>query len=65
MVGGWWSIIGSWRTDFSHQPAIAVPTILIALRHLPEQVDPDAKKGLECTRAALAFFVDWACSCYD
>jgi EmrB/QacA subfamily drug resistance transporter len=54
MVGGWLVDHGSWRAIFLINPAIAVPTILIALRHLPESVDPDAKKGLDARGAALA-----------
>jgi EmrB/QacA subfamily drug resistance transporter len=46
----------SWRAIFLINPVIAVPTILIALRHVPESVDPDAKKGLDGIGATLAFF---------
>jgi EmrB/QacA subfamily drug resistance transporter len=56
MLGGWLVDHGSWRAIFLINPLIAVPTILIALRHLPESVDPDAKKGLDGRGAALAFF---------
>jgi len=56
MLGGWLVDHGSWRAIFLINPLIAVPTILIALRHLPESVDPDAKKGLDGLGAALAFF---------
>jgi EmrB/QacA subfamily drug resistance transporter len=56
MLGGWLVDHGSWRAIFLINPLIALPTILIALRHLPESVDPDAKKGLDGRGAALAFF---------
>ena len=56
MMGGWLVDHGSWRAIFLINPVIAVPTILIALRHLPESIDPDAKKGLDARGAALAFF---------
>src|ERR1700736_1642047 len=55
LMGGWLVDHGSWRAIFLINPAIAVPTILIALRHLPESVDPDAKKGLDARGATLAF----------
>jgi MFS family permease len=55
-MGGWLVDHGSWRTIFLINPVIAVPTILIALRHLPESIDPDAKQGLDARGAALAFF---------
>jgi EmrB/QacA subfamily drug resistance transporter len=55
LMGGWLVDHGSWRAIFLINPVIAVPTILIALRHLPESVDPDAKKGLDWAGAALAF----------
>src|SRR5581483_9084602 len=45
----------SWRAIFLINPIIAVPTILIALRHIPESANPDARKGLDLTGAALAF----------
>jgi EmrB/QacA subfamily drug resistance transporter len=45
----------SWRAIFLINPLIAIPTILIALRHVPESVDTEAKKGLDGPGAALAF----------
>src|SRR6201996_6748884 len=56
LMGGWLVDHLSWRAIFLINPVIAVPTILIALRHLEESVDPDAKKGLDGIGAALAFF---------
>jgi MFS family permease len=46
----------SWRAIFLINPVIAVATALIALRHVPESVNADAKKGLDGIGAALAFF---------
>src|SRR6201996_2652693 len=46
----------SWRAIFLINPLIAVPTILIALRHVPESIDTEAKKGLDAPGAALTFF---------
>jgi EmrB/QacA subfamily drug resistance transporter len=56
LMGGWLVDHGSWRAIFLINPVIAVPTILIALRHLPESIDPEAQKGLDGRGAALAFF---------
>jgi EmrB/QacA subfamily drug resistance transporter len=55
LLGGWLVDHTSWRAIFLINPIIAVPTILIALRHVPESVDPEAKKGLDLAGAALAF----------
>jgi EmrB/QacA subfamily drug resistance transporter len=55
LFGGWLVDHTSWRAIFLINPVIAIPTILIALRHVPESVDPEAKKGLDLTGAALAF----------
>jgi EmrB/QacA subfamily drug resistance transporter len=55
LLGGWLVDHTSWRAIFLINPIIAVPTILIALRHVPESVDPDARKGLDLAGAALAF----------
>jgi EmrB/QacA subfamily drug resistance transporter len=56
LLGGWLVDHLSWRAIFLINPVIAVPTILIALRHVPESVNPDASKGLDVRGAALAFF---------
>src|SRR4051812_45118274 len=55
LLGGWLVDHGSWRAIFLINPIIALPTIWIALRHVPESVDPEAKKGLDLAGAALAF----------
>jgi EmrB/QacA subfamily drug resistance transporter len=44
----------SWRWIFLINPFIALPTIWIALRHVPESRDPEAGAGLDWPGAALA-----------
>jgi len=56
LLGGWLVDHVTWRAIFLINPVIAVPTILIALRHVPESIDTEAKKGLDGRGAALAFF---------
>jgi EmrB/QacA subfamily drug resistance transporter len=55
LLGGWLVDHTSWRAIFLINPIVAIPTILIALRRVPESVDPEARKGLDLTGAALAF----------
>jgi len=55
LMGGWLVDHMSWRAIFLINPIIAIPTILIALRHVLESVDAEAKKGLDERGAALAF----------
>lgn len=55
LLGGWLVDHVSWRAIFLINPIVAVPTLLIVLRHVPESVDPDAKKGLDLRGALLAF----------
>jgi EmrB/QacA subfamily drug resistance transporter len=55
MLGGWLVDDVSWRAIFLINPAIAIPTTLITLRHVPESVDPQAQGGLDYVGAALAF----------
>jgi len=55
LLGGWLVDHVSWRAIFLINPVIAVPTLLIAVRHVPESVDPEARQGLDGTGAALAF----------
>ncbi|MDE2136730.1 MAG: MFS transporter [Gammaproteobacteria bacterium] len=45
----------SWRTIFLINPLIATPTVWVALRHLPESVDPAARPGLDWRGAMLVF----------
>src|ERR1700760_1879116 len=56
LMGGWLVDHVTWRAIFLINPIIALPTILIALRHVPESIDTEAKKGLDVPGAALAFF---------
>jgi EmrB/QacA subfamily drug resistance transporter len=44
----------SWRWIFLINPLLALPTIWIAFRHLPESRDPDAKGGLDWRGSLLA-----------
>src|ERR1700742_154801 len=55
LLGGWLVDHTSWRAIFLINPLVAIPTILIALRRVPESVDPEARKGLDLAGAALAF----------
>ena len=55
LLGGWLVDHVSWRAIFLINPIIAAPTLLIVLRHVPESIDPTAKKGLDLPGATLAF----------
>ena len=45
----------SWRWIFLINPLLALPTIWIALTHVPESRDAEAKGGLDWRGALLAF----------
>jgi EmrB/QacA subfamily drug resistance transporter len=45
----------SWRWIFLINPLLALPTILIALNHVPESRDAEAKGGLDWRGSLLAF----------
>jgi EmrB/QacA subfamily drug resistance transporter len=45
----------SWRASFLINPLIAIPTVWIAVRRLPESVDSAARPGLDWRGAVLVF----------
>jgi EmrB/QacA subfamily drug resistance transporter len=55
LLGGWLIDHWSWRAIFFINPVIALPTLWIALRHLPESRDPEARRGLDWIGSVLAF----------
>jgi EmrB/QacA subfamily drug resistance transporter len=55
LLGGWLIDHLSWRAIFLINPLIAIPTLWIAVRHLPESGDPAARAGLDWRGAVLAF----------
>jgi EmrB/QacA subfamily drug resistance transporter len=54
ILGGWIVDHFSWRWIFLINPLLALPTIAIVLRHVPESVDPDAAGKLDWCGAILA-----------
>jgi EmrB/QacA subfamily drug resistance transporter len=55
LLGGLLVDHASWRMIFLINPLLAVPTIWITLRHVPESRDCDASQGLDWVGALLAF----------
>jgi EmrB/QacA subfamily drug resistance transporter len=55
LLGGWLVDHWSWRVIFLINPVLAVPTLWIALREVPESRDPEAPPGLDWRGALLAF----------
>jgi EmrB/QacA subfamily drug resistance transporter len=55
LLGGWLVDHTSWRVIFLINPVLAVPTLWITLREVPESRDPDAPPGIDWRGALLAF----------
>src|SRR5215472_2343014 len=54
ILGGWLVDHSSWRVIFLINPLLAIPTLWIAVRHVPESRDPDAPPGIDWRGALLA-----------
>jgi EmrB/QacA subfamily drug resistance transporter len=54
LLGGWLVDHGSWRVIFLINPLVAVPTLWITLRRVPESRNPNAPPGVDWRGAALA-----------
>ncbi|MDB6042599.1 MAG: drug resistance transporter, EmrB/QacA subfamily [Gammaproteobacteria bacterium] len=55
LLGGWLVDHWSWRGIFLINPLLALPTLWIAIRHVPESRDASAQRGLDWPAALLAF----------
>lgn len=55
LLGGSLVDHGSWRAIFLINPLLAIPTLWITLRHVPESRDPHAAPGIDWRGALLAF----------
>ena len=54
LLGGWLVDHSSWRVIFLINPLIAIATLWITLRHVPESRNPDAPRGVDWRGALLA-----------
>jgi EmrB/QacA subfamily drug resistance transporter len=55
LLGGWLVDHSSWRVIFLINPVLAIPTLWITLRRVPESRDPNAPPGVDWRGALLAF----------
>jgi EmrB/QacA subfamily drug resistance transporter len=55
LLGGWLVDHWSWRVIFLINPVLALPTIWIVLRHVPESRDADSAEALDWLGAPLVF----------
>ena len=55
LLGGWLLDHSSWRVIFLINPVLAIPTLWITVREVPESRDPDAPPGIDWRGALLAF----------
>jgi len=55
LLGGWRGDHWSWRVIFLINPALALPTLWIAIRHIPESRDAMAQQRLDWQGTLLAF----------
>ncbi len=52
-VGGWLVVEGSWRLIFLINVPLAVATVAVTLRHVPETRNPESVGGIDVAGAAL------------
>ena len=52
-LGGWVVEVATWRWVFLVNVPVAVAVLLVALRHVPESLDPDAPRGYDVLGSAL------------
>jgi EmrB/QacA subfamily drug resistance transporter len=55
LLGGWLVDHASWRVIFLINPLLAIPTLWITVRRVPESRDPDAPRGVDWRGALLVF----------